>query len=76
MGGAGPLLYGVARALQVGADALAPIPLLRDIVFAMILAGVVVILAQMLRTAARRIDEARIEANTVNARRGGRSRRD
>ncbi len=55
-----PVLYGVVRLLQLGGDGVLPIVL--DVVFAMILAGVLMALAWMLRTVAVGIDRARRDA--------------
>ncbi|WP_424445409.1 sensor histidine kinase [Microbacterium sp. CH-015] len=57
-----PVLYAVARLLQLDADAAATAAVILDAVFAMILAGVVIALGWMLRTVALGIDRARRDA--------------
>lgn len=57
-----PVLYAVARIVQLDADAAATAAVILDAVFAMILAGVVIALGWMLRTVALGIDRARRDA--------------
>ena len=57
-----PVLYAAARLLQLDADAAATAAVILDAVFAMILAGVVIALAWMLRAVALGIDRARRDA--------------
>lgn len=57
-----PVLYAIARLLQLDADAAATAAVILDAVFAMILAGVVIALGWMLRTVALGIDRARRDA--------------
>jgi len=57
-----PVLYAVARIVQLDADAAATAAVILDAVFAMILAGVVIALGWTLRTVALGIDRARRDA--------------
>lgn len=57
-----PVLFGVVRLLQVGVSADAITGVVRDVAFAMILAGVLIGIGWMLRTTAVGIDEARRDA--------------
>ncbi|APZ35901.1 ATP-binding protein [Microbacterium aurum] len=57
-----PVLYAAARLLQMDAAAAVTAAVILDAVFAMILAGVVIALAWMLRTVALGIDRARRDA--------------
>lgn len=57
-----PVLYAVARIVQLDADTAATAAVILDAVFAMILAGVVIALGWMLRTVALGIDRARRDA--------------
>lgn len=57
-----PVLYAVARLLQLDADAASTAAVILDAVFAMILAGVVIALGCILRTVALGIDRARRDA--------------
>ncbi|ALJ19364.1 sensor histidine kinase [Microbacterium sp. No. 7] len=60
-----PVLYGVARAIDTAGEDLERT--LLDVVFALILGGVLLTLGWMLRTMARGVDRARAEANATFA---------
>lgn len=57
-----PVLYGVVRLLQIGTAPAQLIAVTRDVVFAMILAGVILAIGWMLRAVAVGIDRARGDA--------------
>lgn len=57
-----PLLYGVARLVQVGGGTDAVIPILRQVVFAIILGVVMILIAFMVRRLAADLDHARAVA--------------
>ncbi|WP_232783925.1 MULTISPECIES: sensor histidine kinase [Microbacterium] len=57
-----PLLYAIARVTQLGADAAQTVDVVRDAVFAAILAAVVITLGWLLRSVAVGIDGARSDA--------------
>ena len=57
-----PVLYGLVRSVQLGFTADQLIPTVLDVVFAMILAGVLLALAWMLRSVGADIDRTRVQA--------------